>query len=205
MAVVCATLQRLERASRLASRPPRRYTRGKAWRLPMWEIHLGADDRVIHAVFRAEIADVAITGIDADPHLEGLLETAGAPFLLQFDHLPLHGHSHPHAGPRIGPPLSRGRPRESFDDDLPVHPRMRCADVKVVARLIEGDLLRLARVQDSSVPASDFAAFERSRSVRCVAGIAEGQRRARLDLGTTREKDIFHIVGADLDLVDVIP
>src|SRR5215472_6391138 len=108
MAVVCATLQRLERASRLASRPPRRYTRGKAWRLPMWEIHLGADDRVIHAVFRAEIADVAITGIDADPHLEGLLETAGAPFLLQFDHLPLHGHSHPHAGPRIGPPLSRG-------------------------------------------------------------------------------------------------
>ena len=39
------------------------------------EIHLGADDRVIHAVFRAEIADVAITGIDADPHLEGLLES----------------------------------------------------------------------------------------------------------------------------------
>src|SRR5215831_7918874 len=102
-------------------------------------------------------------------------------------------------------PLSRGRPRESFDDDLPVHPWMRCADVKVVARLIEGDLLRLARVQDSSVPASDFAAFERSRSVRRVAGIGEGQRRARFDLGTTREKDIFHIVGADLDLVDVIP
>src|SRR5215467_3039601 len=101
MAVVCATLQRLERASRLASRPPRRYTRGKAWRLPMWEIHLGADDRVIHAVFRAEIADVAITGIDADPHLKGLLETAGAPFLLQFGHLPLHRDSHPHAGPRI--------------------------------------------------------------------------------------------------------
>src|SRR5499427_3293811 len=72
------------------------------------EIHLGADDRVIHPVFRAEIADVAITGIDADPHLEGLLETAGAPFLLQFDHLPLHGHSHPHAGPRIGAPAFAG-------------------------------------------------------------------------------------------------
>ena len=39
--------------------------------------HLGADDRVIHAVFRAEIADIAITGIDTDPHLEGLLERAG--------------------------------------------------------------------------------------------------------------------------------
>ena len=62
------------------------------------EVHLGADDRIVHAVVRAEIADVAIPGIDADPHLEGLLETAAAPFLLQFDHLLLHGDSHPHAG-----------------------------------------------------------------------------------------------------------
>ena len=72
--------------------------RGVGGRLnPRREIHLGADDRVIHAVCRAEIADVAITGIDADPHLEGLLETACALFLLQFDHLLLHGDSHPHA------------------------------------------------------------------------------------------------------------
>ncbi|MGH6679909.1 MAG: hypothetical protein ACREDL_13515 [Bradyrhizobium sp.] len=29
-----------------------------------------------------------------------MLETAGTPFLLQFDHLLLHGDSHPHAGAR---------------------------------------------------------------------------------------------------------
>jgi Resolvase, N terminal domain/Helix-turn-helix domain of resolvase len=68
---------------------------------PYGAVHLGADDRVIHAVFRAEIPDVAIPGIDADPHLKELLESVCAPFLLQFDHLPLHRDSHPYAGPRI--------------------------------------------------------------------------------------------------------
>src|SRR3954471_9849259 len=46
---------------------------------PRREVHFAADDRVIHAIVGAEIADVAIAGVDADAHLEGLFETVRAP------------------------------------------------------------------------------------------------------------------------------
>ena len=47
-----------------------------------------------------------------------------------------------------------------LDDHLPVHPRVRRADVIVVARLVEGDRLRLPLLQYAGVP---VALFESSR------------------------------------------
>ena len=43
------------------------------------EVRLGADDRVVHAVGAAEIADVAVAGVDAHAHAERLLDAAPAP------------------------------------------------------------------------------------------------------------------------------
>jgi len=91
-----------------------------------------------------------------------------------------------------------------LDDDLPVHPGMRCADVEVITGLREGERLRLALLQYARIPFADLPPLEGGSGMRGITDIGEGQRRAGFDLGTTREKDILHIVGADLDLVDVI-
>src|SRR5262245_32316922 len=81
---------------------------------------------------------------------------------------------------------------------------MRCADVEVITGLREGERLRLALLQYAGIPFADLRPLERGSGMRGITDIGEGQRRAGLDLGASREKDIFHIVGADLDLVDVI-
>src|SRR5438876_30848 len=48
------------------------------------EIGLGADDRVIHPVVAAEIADVAEAGVDAHPHAEGLFDAALSPLHVEL-------------------------------------------------------------------------------------------------------------------------
>ena len=58
---------------------------------------LAADDRVIHALFAAEIADVAIFGIDADTHVDRSFVAELLPFGAQINHAPLHGDGHAHA------------------------------------------------------------------------------------------------------------
>jgi hypothetical protein len=68
---------------------------------PRGEIHLAPDDRVVHPVLAAEIADGAEAGIDADAELKGLLGPDVHPFALQLPHAALHGDAHLDAGQRI--------------------------------------------------------------------------------------------------------
>src|SRR5271157_1381052 len=98
-------------------------------------------------------------------------------------------------------PTIFGRSSSLLDNDLPVHPRVRRADVEVRAGLFEGDRLRFALVQNAGIPVADLAFIERRGRVRNVADIGEGQRRARLDPSTGRPIGIFDIVVADLDVV----
>src|ERR1700730_756311 len=86
----------------------------------------------------------------------------------------------------------------SLDDHLPIHPRMRRADVVVDARLIELDGFRLALGQRARAPA---VLLQRARVVRNVADIAEAHRRAALDPGAGRRKAVLGIMGADLELI----
>jgi hypothetical protein len=79
-----------------------------------------------------KFTDVAIPSVDADPHLEGLLETAGAPFLLQFDHLLLHGDSHPHAG-------AHPRRRPWRRAAMPISPQRRTLGDLAVRRAVRVD------------------------------------------------------------------
>src|SRR5262249_16662322 len=58
------------------------------------EISLGADDRVIHPVVAAEIADVAEAGVDAHAHAEGLLDAALAPLHVELGEAALHVQGH---------------------------------------------------------------------------------------------------------------
>src|SRR5580693_6610217 len=88
-------------------------------------------------------------------------------------------------------------PGSLLDNDLPVHPRVRRADVEVGAGLFEGDRLRFALGQSAGIPVADLAFVERRRRVRKVADIGEGQRRARLDPNTGRPIGIFRIVVGD--------
>src|SRR6516225_2480625 len=87
-----------------------------------------------------------------------------------------------------------------LDDDLAVHPRVRRADVEVVARLGEGDGLRLALLQYAGVP---IAFPVGGRGVRDVADIGEGYGGPRFDPSPSREIRIFDVVGADIDLVGI--
>src|SRR6516165_7420122 len=113
-----------------------------------------------------------------------------------------------HRSPPIASAVAPLRPRggegemgdASLHDDLPVHPGVRRADVEVGPRLVESDRLRLARAQHSSIPSPDFAAFEGSCGMWCVAGIGERQYRPRLHPDAGRGIDIFHIFVANLDL-----
>src|SRR6516162_10454636 len=88
-----------------------------------------------------------------------------------------------------------------LDDDLAVHPRMRRADVIIVARLVEGDRLRLAFRQRAGVP---IALLKRRRRVGEIADIGEGYRGPCLDPGTAGPIGIFDVVVADLDRVDAV-
>src|SRR5438132_11521872 len=97
--------------------------------------------------------------------------------------------------PRAAP----GTRRRSLHDDLPVHPRMRRADVVVDPRLGEGDGLRQARRSDPGIP---LARLPRRGAVRQVAHVREVQRAPRRDPYAARHEAVLHVVAAHLDRVD---
>ena len=68
---------------------------------PGGEVRLGTDDRVVHPVVAAEIADIAVAGVDADAGAERLLDAALAPLGVELGQALLHGDGHPHAGARV--------------------------------------------------------------------------------------------------------
>ena len=68
---------------------------------PRGEVRLGTDDRIVHPVVAAEIADIAEAGIDAHPHPERLLDAALAPFGIQLRQPALHLERHAQAGAGI--------------------------------------------------------------------------------------------------------
>ena len=65
---------------------------------PRRKVHLVADDRVVHPIVAAEIADGGKAGADADADPERPFEPALAPFLLELAHAALHRDRHHHAG-----------------------------------------------------------------------------------------------------------
>ena len=91
-----------------------------------------------------------------------------------------------------------------LDYDLTVHPRVRRADVIVVAGLVESDLLRLAGRQRPGVPVPDLPVVKRCRRMRRVARIGEGHSRPRLDAVALRKVTKLDIVVADFDRVDIL-
>ena len=68
---------------------------------PRGQVHLTADDRVVHSVLAPEITNGGITCIDSNAELERLLQALIAPFRLQLSHAPLHRDRHVDAGGRI--------------------------------------------------------------------------------------------------------
>src|SRR6202040_3749684 len=91
-----------------------------------------------------------------------------------------------------------------LDYDLPIHPRVRCADVEVCPRFGEGDGLRFPLIEWAGIPIADFALVERGRRVRNVPDIGEGHRCPGLDPSAGRPIGILDIVVANLDLVDPV-
>ena len=65
---------------------------------PRGQIHLVANDGVVHPVLAAEIADGAEARIDPDAQLEWLFRAQIQPLELQLAHPPLHGDRHLDAG-----------------------------------------------------------------------------------------------------------
>ena len=61
------------------------------------KIGLGADDRIVHAVVAAEIADIAVAGVDAHAHAERLLDPGVAPFGVEPGDAILHLDRHAQA------------------------------------------------------------------------------------------------------------
>jgi hypothetical protein len=61
---------------------------------PRRQVHFAADDRIVHAVLTAEIADGTIARVDSDAQLERLLQSSIAPIRLQLSHSPLHRDGH---------------------------------------------------------------------------------------------------------------
>ena len=68
---------------------------------PRRHVHRVADDRVVHTIFAAEIADGDVASVDANTKVKRLLCTEPHPFGLQLAQAPQHGDGHAHAGPRI--------------------------------------------------------------------------------------------------------
>src|SRR5918993_4762939 len=64
---------------------------------PGRQVHLIAYNSIVHAVLAAKIADGAIARVDANPHLERLLQPGIAPFRLEFLDSPLHRDGHVNA------------------------------------------------------------------------------------------------------------
>ncbi|MCY1295374.1 hypothetical protein D9M70_447130 [compost metagenome] len=65
------------------------------------KIHFAADDRIVHSILAAEIADGAIASIDTDAQMERQFETGVGPFRLQPLHPLLHCYRHPDTCERI--------------------------------------------------------------------------------------------------------
>src|SRR5215472_17928481 len=93
------------------------------------------------------------------------------------------------------------RPRSLLDDDLPIHPRMRGADVIIGAGLREGDRLRLALLQCAGIP---VALLKRGCRVLDVTDIGEGDRGPSLNPSAGRAIRILDVVVADLDRIDAV-
>ena len=61
------------------------------------KIRLGTDDGVVHAVFAAEVADVAITGVEAHAGFERMFDAAASPDAVQMFEAVFHGKGHAEA------------------------------------------------------------------------------------------------------------
>src|ERR1700761_6860362 len=84
----------------------------------------------------------------------------------------------------------------SLDNHLPVHPRMRCADVVIDAWLVERDGFRLALGQRTRGPA---VLLQCARVVRNVADVGEAHGGAALDPRASGRKAVLGIIGPVLD------
>src|SRR6266516_3752382 len=61
---------------------------------PRCQVYFIADNRVVHAILAAEVADGAIAGGDADTQLEWFLQPGIAPLELKLPYPPLHCDGH---------------------------------------------------------------------------------------------------------------
>src|SRR6266567_3257331 len=103
------------------------------------QIHLVANDGVIHPVLAAEVADSAIAGVDTDPQLERLFQAGIAPLELKLAHSSLHCDGHVDAIDGVLLDTLRLRIAEECQD--------RVADVLVDgSTMIESDLRHLGEV-----------------------------------------------------------
>ena len=106
---------------------------------PRRKVHAAADDRVVHAVLAAEVADGAEPGVDADPALQRPLDARISPHALQLVHPLAHGDGHAHAGQRVLLDAARLRVAEEDDDGV--------ADVLVDGRTeVVGDARHLGEI-----------------------------------------------------------
>ena len=64
-------------------------------------IHFATNDGVAQTLVRAEVAHIAIAGVDANANDKRLLEAPLSPTVLQYHHALLHLQCHFNAGPRI--------------------------------------------------------------------------------------------------------
>src|SRR4051812_810440 len=65
------------------------------------EIHGASDDRVIHSILAAEVADGAIAGVDTDPAAQRRFDAGVAPETLELADAPLHRERHRNTGKRV--------------------------------------------------------------------------------------------------------
>ena len=65
---------------------------------PVGEVYLLADDRVVHPLIAAEVADRGEAGCNAHAHFEALPDTFRQPRVVQLGDGVLHFQRHPHAG-----------------------------------------------------------------------------------------------------------
>ena len=65
------------------------------------EVGLGADDRVVHAVVAAEIADIAVAGVDAHADAGTAARCRARAIRLELRQPLLHGDRHAQAGARV--------------------------------------------------------------------------------------------------------
>src|SRR5258708_19519665 len=89
---------------------------------PSRKIGLRANDRIVHSIRASEIADVAISGVDAHPRLERVFDSRRSPFRIEFKKAPLHPPTHPPACLiTLPPPLSSGTSKH-----IPLPPPIEC-------------------------------------------------------------------------------